>query len=174
MSMMPSLASDPEIDHAADHEDAGHEIEEGTAEYRQEQRVVCRFDIVDGTRSEDHGADHERQGAEYQGRHAPFARQRANLQEHAGALPNDIGKAGQHAGEVAAGLALDADRHDDVVEVLDLHAVAEILQCRAHLETVGHLVDHDAELGAHGVAHLHRAEEHTYELQSLLRNSDAV
>src|SRR3546814_20061905 len=101
MSMMPSLASDPEIDHAADHEDAGHEIEEGTAEYRQEQRVVCRFDIVDGTRSEDHGADHERQGAEYQGRHAPFARQTPPIQAHAGAPPNTIRQAAPHTGEAA-------------------------------------------------------------------------
>src|SRR3546814_1872544 len=92
-----------------------------------------------------------------------------------------MGEAGQHAGKVATGLALDTDRHDDVVEVLDLHAVAEILQCLAHLEAIGHLVDDDAELGAHGVAHLpghqahrRRSEEHTSELQSLMRISYAV
>src|SRR3546814_5992116 len=107
-----------------------------------------------------------------------------------------VSKTGQNAGEIAAGLALDADRHDDVVEVLDLGAVAEIFQRLVHLQPVGHLVDGDAELGAHGVAHLprhqghgridgmaglqaahhdvERSEEHTSELQSLMRSSYAV
>src|SRR3546814_2693560 len=140
MSMPSSPASDPEVDHAVDHEDPQHQVEDGQTQSRQEQGIVSDLCVVTGISQEDHGTHPEGQDAEHQGRDPPFSRQGANLQEHAGTLPDHVSKTGQNAGEIAAGLALDADRHDDVVEVLDLG----------------------------------RSEEHTSELQSLMRISYAV
>src|SRR3546814_4476120 len=99
MSMPSSPASDPEVDHAVDHEDPQHQVEDGQTQSRQEQGIVSDLCVVTGISQEDHGTHPEGQDAEHQGRDPPFSRQAANLQEHAGTLPDHVSKTGQNRSE---------------------------------------------------------------------------
>src|SRR3546814_16940963 len=105
MSMPSSPASDPEVDHAVDHEDPQHQVEDGQTQSRQEQGIVSDLCVVTGISQEDHGTHPEGQDAEHQGRDPPYRRQGANLQEHEATHQDHEGKYGKQAGEIETGRA---------------------------------------------------------------------
>src|SRR6185437_2119730 len=121
----PESTSDPHVDHAPHDEVAGHDQ---AAEHAQPDldeagvenvRVVVRLGDVD-----EQEADDRRRGQDV-GAHAAFGRGGADLQAHLVALAHGAGQRLQEAGEVAAGLLLQADRGGEKVDVLVAAAVGD-------------------------------------------------
>src|SRR3546814_5708245 len=112
--------------------------------------------------------DDERQRTDDIGGRFGFRRHGLDLEPHLGALSEHVRKIGEGFGQVAARLALNGKRDDEELELGRAEAVGGFLKRLLHGAADADAVCDRAELGAD------RSEEHTSELQSLMRISYAV
>ena len=74
------------------------------------------------------------------------------------ALADDLGQVLEDFGEVAAGLVLHRQRHDEHPHVVQIPSFGHALQRVAKLRAIGHFVDDKAELAADRIGHFGRQQ----------------
>ena len=111
-----------------------------------EPRVVGDIEEEARVEHEQQSEGEERQDRQHDRGHPAFAGQRPHLHHHRVPLADHLRQVLEDFGEIAAGLVLHRQRHDEHPHVVEIPPLGHALKRVAKLRAIGDLVDGEAEL----------------------------
>jgi glycogen operon protein len=149
---LPPSNTDP--DDPAHPEDADRHHDQRSADHLGAHRIGPQYRHKLGIDDIDDGSQGEGQNTQNPRRHAAFRRKHLHLHQQFQPLPDEEAQVVEHLGQVAAGLALDEHRDDEVAQIRAGHPHAQVLQGLLQRDAEIHFVVSGAKFTREGLGHL--------------------